>query len=292
MAESTVRVLDLDTGIITTIPARELAPGMVKAEVQGIVGEVWVDASKGRESPIRHPRFPDAYRDVFRELARVFGDVYRQTVEQWEEGFRREQHPEQEIALLLYLADVFTHFTAGRNLDAHQRKDIYDVVLACVNNGPEQLRFVTSPRTLSRKRVLEIVGFFQQHALEGMRRANARAGALLFTREGATVTRPLSALVAGNAPRLTGDARPLLAAAEVVLGVEVPTGGEFLVYGRQALQEVSQSGEVGVLRVLRVELALEGDNLERLVGMVIATKGRHDFQPGGDAPDAGLADGA
>jgi len=159
MAAEKVRVYDLQTKQLTTIPAAELAPGMVRANVQGIEGDVWIDATTAGQAPLRHPPFPEEIREHFRRFAALFHDVYPITPEQWEDGFRRDTNPEKEIAVWLRIADAFEHFTEGRQLFQDQRKDIFDVLLSLATNGADHVLQTVSPRTLSRKRVKEMVDF-------------------------------------------------------------------------------------------------------------------------------------
>jgi hypothetical protein len=161
MAEEMVRVLDPATGQLTTIPARELAPGMIRATVQGIEGEVWLSAAALGPSPLRHPPFGEELRQRMVELRDTFHDVYPRTAEEWEDGFRRDLHAEQEIAAWLHMAKAFRHFTDGRTLSPEQRRDIFDVIVATVNNGRDKVLLTTNPLTLSRRRVRQIVDFVQ-----------------------------------------------------------------------------------------------------------------------------------
>jgi hypothetical protein len=163
----TVRVYDFQTEQLTTIPASELAQGMVRARVIGIEGDVWVAASQAIPSEYRHPPFPEDIRDYLRQLQKTFADVYPRTIEQWEDGFRRDTHPDREIALWLYMGDVFEHFTSGQPLDADQKRDIFQVILASVNNGTKHVLATTNPRTLSKKRVREIVDWMAKGRASG-----------------------------------------------------------------------------------------------------------------------------
>jgi hypothetical protein len=161
MSEPTVRIYDPETDTLTTIPARELAPGVIRAQLTGVEGDVWIEPTRWREPEYQHPPFPDDIRKNYLErFQATFADVYPRTVEEWEDGFRRDAHPNQEIAIWVCIANVFEHFTAGRDLSAEQRQDIFHTVLACANNGKDYVLFTTNPRTLSKKRVREIVDYF------------------------------------------------------------------------------------------------------------------------------------
>lgn len=92
---------------------------------------------------------------------------------------------------------------------------------------------------------------------------------------------PIDALFdEGVGPNLSGehDPRESLATADVILGVDVMTEREFLVYGRDALEDVTEGGEPRPMVVLRVGLDQETDELEKLIALVQTTRGRNDYQ--------------
>jgi hypothetical protein len=157
---STVRVYDTKTEPLTSIPARELAPGMIRVIIEDMDGEVWVDANQlnaGRD--YYHPPFEGKRRELMSMFADTFHDVYPRTAERWEDGFRRDENADKEIAMWVQMAYAFEHFTQGRKLSFEQRKDIFNVIGTAVNNGKEMVLLTMNPLTLSKKRVKEIVEF-------------------------------------------------------------------------------------------------------------------------------------
>lgn len=135
-----VRLYEFGSGIITTIPATELASGFVRARVQGVEGEVYVNAEEAaRRLPThhRHPPFPPEYRDIFEELSETFRDVYRKTPEEWEDGFRYDTNPDGQIWLWLAMATAFRTLTETKHLSNDRKKDYFDIVLSVFNNGPD-----------------------------------------------------------------------------------------------------------------------------------------------------------
>lgn len=80
------------------------------------------------------------------------------------------------------------------------------------------------------------------------------------------------------------DARQIIQAADVILGVDVMTRGTFIVYGREFLK-VQSEGEGGkapqIAAIVKVELDQDSDELANLLALVESVKGRHEFQ----APD-------
>jgi hypothetical protein len=157
----TVRVFDFATKKVTTIPTCELAPGMVSMKIEGMEGEYFVDAGAAQlvKGEIIHPPFSEEVRDYFRSFAATFADVHPMTVEEWEDGFRRDLHADREIALWRVMEDYYKHFTEGRWLSVEQKTDIFKVILACSLNGPDYVVQTTNPRTLSRKRVKQIADY-------------------------------------------------------------------------------------------------------------------------------------
>ena len=152
-----VRLYDFDTKSVTTIPTRELAPGMVKVQIRGLEGDYWVDGSKLKKSPPRHAPFGEEYQDRFAFLQATFHDVYPQTLEGWEDGFRRDANPAKQIEWWVNLAKVFKYFTDGKSLNKDERKDIFDLVLLACNNGPETVSLTFTPQVLSSNRMQKIL---------------------------------------------------------------------------------------------------------------------------------------
>ena len=86
---STIRLYDFTTKAITEILADELAPGYVRARVEGIEGDVFVEAAGSKLGDIKHDPFSPEVSELLQIFATTFHDVYPCTVEQWEDGFRR-----------------------------------------------------------------------------------------------------------------------------------------------------------------------------------------------------------
>jgi hypothetical protein len=162
MAEGKVRVYDPRTRRLITIPARELAPGMVRTRVEGVAGDVWLEASRVPRPPVRHPPFGEAVRPPLRHIWDTLYDALPQTVEEWEDGFRRDTNPDAEIAFWLTVAEAYTHLTAGRPLSPEQKRDLLEVIFACLNNGTEYVLVTTSPATLSRECVQRIAEYIDR----------------------------------------------------------------------------------------------------------------------------------
>ncbi len=91
---------------------------------------------------------------------------------------------------------------------------------------------------------------------------------------------PIAALFGEETePNLSCDPRPKLAAAEIIMGVDVMSGREFLLYGREALQAFVDSGTPEqAFSTLRIGLDQETDELEKICALVEVVKGCCDYQ--------------
>jgi hypothetical protein len=291
MAEPMVRIFDFATQQVHTIPARELAPGMIRVKLgaRPELGEVYVDARQLHDAPRRHPPFPEHFQDYFRQLSELLADVCPKTPEQWEDGFRQDTHPWQEIEIWCNIAGAFRHFAAGKS--GPVRRDIFQLIVAFINNGPETALATVSLKVLARKRAAEIVAELAKLKL------NVRGWELHplalenpYFQEplppptgedhGVATPIPIDALFAPGSVQPNfdnNDPRPAVHRADIIFGVDVVSEREFLVYGKETLDRILSTGKAENCAVLKVELDQNTDDLEKLIALVQVVKGRHDY---------------
>lgn len=164
--EPLVRVFDADQHRVFTMPARELVPGMVNARMQG-VGDVWVFPSQFPPSDYRHPPFDEDLRDGIRRLQRLLDDVQPMSLEEWEDGFRRDRDPRREIAAWLHAAEVYRSLTRGRGAGgtsttatattAQHRRDVYRLLVTCMSSPRARVFDVARLGTLTRAEAEAVV---------------------------------------------------------------------------------------------------------------------------------------
>ena len=155
-----VNVLDTSTQTITQMPARELAPYMVQVRMVGIEGTVWVDARELKQSEYQQPPFSEEVRDLLREIKSSIDEFYCLSLEEWEAGFRRDRHPEKEIALWLHLGRTYHDLTSSRDLNTEQRRDYFNVLLTCLNSPREHVLNVFSPTAISVEEANDVIEQF------------------------------------------------------------------------------------------------------------------------------------
>ena len=88
-----------------------------------------VSPSALQVGPIRHTQLPAELVARVRAFEPVFAEVYPDTHEQWIDGFQRDLHPENEIAIWEHIATAFTQFTTGRELPLETRKEAFGILL-------------------------------------------------------------------------------------------------------------------------------------------------------------------
>src|SRR4051812_36903252 len=97
MLEPMVPVYDNNTRRVSRIPARELAPGMILATVEGVEGEVWVDMYQEPDGPILHPPFTGERLARVRRIWQEMRELSPMTLDDWLDTFRREEDPDARL---------------------------------------------------------------------------------------------------------------------------------------------------------------------------------------------------
>ena len=126
-----VTLYDLERKQTHTIPAAELAPGMVHVDVRG-VGLVWIDGTKSKLGDVKHPPLSSETKAMIRrEIMTPLRDVFSESLAEWEDGFRRDENPDREIALWCRIVPCFQSFAEIEALDRLQRQECFRVMIAC-----------------------------------------------------------------------------------------------------------------------------------------------------------------
>ena len=60
-----------------------------------------------RKGPLIHPPFDAEVRALLEEIRARLEPVFPMTLEEWEDGFRRDQTPEREIAIWVHISKRF-----------------------------------------------------------------------------------------------------------------------------------------------------------------------------------------
>jgi hypothetical protein len=155
----TVPYFDVEVGHVVHIPVSELRPGVVQAHIQGIEGLVWVSPDQLQPGEVRHPPFGEDILAYLRQIQAAFAEHRPLSLEEWEDGFRRDANPEREIALWSHAADVYTAFAAEETAP-ERRRDVYRVIVTCMTTTPDTVWHVLRLDVLTRPEAERIVNRF------------------------------------------------------------------------------------------------------------------------------------
>lgn len=155
----TVRFYDSDTGKVVNIPAAELAPGAVQAQVSGIDGVVWLLAEKLKINEFQHPPFGENVRAYIRRIQEAFAEHRPLSFEEWEDGFRRDLDPGPEIGIWHHAATVYTELSADES-SPERRKAICDCIFSCMLASPDTIWRVYQPSGISKAEAQAVIDRF------------------------------------------------------------------------------------------------------------------------------------
>lgn len=158
-----VTIWDAPSNTFTQIPKSELAPGMVQCKIQGRSGVVWREAASVdlKKTPYRHPPFEGNVRLLIGSLSVSFAGVYEHSYKFWEDGFRKDTNPLNEIFIWIVAADVYHKFAEGRSLPF--RKELFRLVAVCNVTPRDTLPLVFEKKLLSSQDVEAVAESYYGH---------------------------------------------------------------------------------------------------------------------------------
>jgi hypothetical protein len=163
-----IRYYDADTRRIVMIPSSELSAGTIRTTVDGIKGEVWAMPVSLHENVFKHPPFNQIIRTYIEQIRSAFAEHCPLTLEEWENGFRRDENASQQITVWLYAAEVYRAF-ASTEFSENRRGDIYRCVLSCMMASRSIVWDIYQPHAIRLAEAEEIVSrYFMVEPLNGI----------------------------------------------------------------------------------------------------------------------------
>lgn len=149
-----------DTGTVVRIPASRLPPGGIQIQLQGSDSVVWTIPEGFQKSYLRHSEFEEDVRDYIRQIQAAFSEQRPLSLEEWEDGFRRDANPAREIAVWSHAAGIYMEFTANEPI-AERRRDVYRCIIKCmVTTGPDAVWRVLQTNVLNRADAEKVINRF------------------------------------------------------------------------------------------------------------------------------------
>lgn len=119
-------------------------------------------ASDLKPGPHQHLPFEGDLRAAIESLSADLADVYPQSFEEWEDGFRRDDNPEQEIAGWLHLAGVLNAMNTNHSFAQPEKQECFRILIACFTGSRETVRERSSPKLLSKEQFDQAVAYFYE----------------------------------------------------------------------------------------------------------------------------------
>jgi hypothetical protein len=206
-----------------------------------------------------------------RRLAEAFDGVDPRGAEEWEDYFRRYDYMHSLIGEWRGAADVFRCF--ARPTDRPEvRRDIFQVVMACMNGNRRYVRYLVSVQNLTGKQVGKIIDAWFGPEVRPDATFDVTFGPELLT-DPATVRAlddvPVYPLDALERPGF----RAVIRSADVVFGFCDATGLPGLFYGREAFERIVRTGRRERLKVVAVRCDSRTSQVEFLKVAVADLKG-------------------
>lgn len=155
-----VKIFDPHNQQITSIPALELSPGMIEVHVEGIEGCVWVHSSSIKQDDYKHPPFPEDIKQYLKKIKKDLDEVYSNSLEDWEDSFRKDSYPAQEIALWCHIGEVYQRLTSKKKLNLNQKMDYFRILVACTTSPRKHIFEILELQCLSRREAEKAIALF------------------------------------------------------------------------------------------------------------------------------------
>lgn len=151
---------DFATQTTIRIPRAELCPGAVLIQIEGDSEPVYADSAALRIGEYQHDALSDGAVEAIREFMHEFTDVFSRSYKEWEDGFRRDQNPDREVAGWLHLSRILRVMTDRYRYNLPQRDECFRILVACYTGGRDTVLDRSDPILLHVAQVEEITRFF------------------------------------------------------------------------------------------------------------------------------------
>ncbi|MBL9216564.1 MAG: hypothetical protein JNG83_13890 [Opitutaceae bacterium] len=142
------------------VPKAELRPGVILVHLTGQDTPVYADPSQLVPGAYRQPPFTGEAAECIRTLAAELQDVFPQSAEEWEDGFRRDLDPDREIASWLRVSAVLTALTDRFQFSPAERAECFRILVACATGERDTVRERSDPQLLSPEAYQATVALF------------------------------------------------------------------------------------------------------------------------------------
>ncbi len=124
----------------------------------------WVDPKNLAAGEVRQELTQKQTLEIA-QIQKALLEVDTLPLEEWLDGFRRDENTDHEIAIWKRIAAVYTDFLKGRDVPLDYKKDVFKVLVASSMMPREEVAANTGVKTLSAKEVIEIMDRYNDSAV-------------------------------------------------------------------------------------------------------------------------------
>ena len=117
--------------------------------------ELWVH-------PRRYHKFSKRFVEKVKYLQRVFNEVLPFPLSQWMDKFDRDEHPQEELAIWLHMARVYTKIIKNFPNKLEFRKEIFQIILLSSMGDEKYVLSQIRPTYLSKKEIISIINTYNK----------------------------------------------------------------------------------------------------------------------------------
>jgi hypothetical protein len=157
---SRVVCVDDETGQTFSIPAKELAAGMMRSVDDATGEDRWIDMSgKDRIGTTGVDENFDCDEDQSTQFQQLLFEDNPAMIEHLEQAIREGPESEYVKERSVFMAYCVRHLTSNADLSDEEKIDISELIGITVLNGAEYVALTFNPRILTKERVREIAAF-------------------------------------------------------------------------------------------------------------------------------------
>ncbi len=113
-----------------------------------------------KPGPIQHEQLSDEQLQLIAKLHETLAEVDRSSLETWTDNFKRDTHPDKEIAIWERIARAYTTYTSQKNLSLDAKGDVFQtLVLASMSSDEAGIKSLKL-KVLSQEEAREIMKAF------------------------------------------------------------------------------------------------------------------------------------
>ena len=119
----------------------------------------FVDPDEAHPGEVKRPITAEQSLEIA-QIHKSFADVDMLPLDEWLDGFRRDENPDREIAVWKHIAQVYTDYLNGRHVSPEYKKEVFKLLVASSAMPRDHVPENTALKILSAKEIITIMDLF------------------------------------------------------------------------------------------------------------------------------------